>query len=151
MAPILVLGMSLSYGVLVTGIVTRRPDFEVLAWLMLGSELLLIVAGYEDSSYLLVAVGALAVVALADFEHSVAMLHPQGGEAIDGYQESARRDLLRRRAAKIGLVAGGSLTMTVLGVSLAPPLILSGESAAVVGVLAVVVILLVVLTVRLEH
>ena len=33
-ATLLQLGILLSYGALMTGVITKRPDFEVLAWLL---------------------------------------------------------------------------------------------------------------------
>jgi hypothetical protein len=141
----------LSYVVLVTGIATRRPDIEVLAWLLLGSGLLLVAAGFGDNSYLVAMTLALGVVCLADFEHSVVMMRPGIGDVIDDNQESIRWQLLIKRAKTIGILAGGSLALSVLGLSLAPPLVLSGESAAIVGVLAVAVIVSVVLVAYLER
>jgi len=150
-ATLLQLGILLSYGALMTGVITKRPDFEVLAWLLLGSWLLLTVAGYENRSYFLAMIVAVGVVSVADFEHSVVMLYPGGGEAIDSRQESVRRHILRKRATTIGAIAGGSLAFSLLGVNLAPPLMLSGASAAIVGFLAVAVIVFVVAMVYLEH
>jgi len=141
-APIVQLGILLSFVFLGTGIVSGRPDFEVLAWVILGSGLLLVIAllGFGPLSAMLT---ALAVVCLADYDHSVAIMY-SGGGMIDVSHEAARRRLLYRRIVTIGATALASTVISILGVSLAPPLRLSGNPAAVVGILAVAALLLVV-------
>ena len=140
-APIVQLGILFSFVFLGTGILAGRPDFEVLGWVVLGTELLLVVSliGLGPLSAVLTALG---VVCLADFDHSVAIMYARGG-MIDVSHEAARKRLLSKRLATIGVTALISLTVSILGVSLAPPLMLSGNPSLAVGVLAVAVVLLI--------
>jgi len=140
-APIVQLGILFSFVFLGTGILAARPDFEVLGWVVLGTELLMVITlvGFGPLWAVLTALG---VVCLADFDHSVAIMYALGG-MVDVSHEAARRRLLSRRLATIGFTALISLTVSILGVSLAPPLLLSGNPGAVVGALAVAVVLLI--------
>jgi hypothetical protein len=146
-AGVFLLGILFSYGALLGGIVLRRPDAEVLGWLILGTTLLAVEAE-STVSYWLTMSTAIAVVVLADFEHSVALLYPRSRrEVVDDLQQSARRRLLRRRASVLGGAGGGSLALSLVGVSLSPPLLLSGASTVIVGILGVVAMVLVALVV----
>ena len=140
-APIVQLGILFSFVFLGTGILAARPDFEVLGWVVLGTELLLVITlvGFGPLWAVLTALG---VVCLADFDHSVAIMYARGG-MVDVSHEAARRRLLSRRLATIGFTALISLTVSILGVSLAPPLLLSGNPGAAVGALALAVVLLI--------
>lgn len=143
-AGIFLLVILFSYVALLGGIVLRRPDAEVLGWLILGTTLIAAEVEFAAASYWLTMSTAIFVVLMADFEHSVALLYPRGrGEVVDDLQQSARRQLLRRRATVLGGAGGGSLVLSLIGVNLSPPLLLSGASAAIVGILAVVAMVLV--------
>jgi hypothetical protein len=147
-APIVQLGILLGFVLLATGILVGRPDFEVFAWIILGSGLLLVITllGYAP---LLVMAAGLVVVCMADFTHTVAIMYPRGG-AVDLAHEASRRRLLLRRFATIGATAVGALGLSVLGLSLAPPLLVSGNPAAVVGVLTVAILLLIVIVTTVD-
>lgn len=147
-APVVQLDVLFGFVLLATGILFSRPDSEVFAWVLLGSGLLLVTTllGYAP---LLVMGEALAVVCMADFNHTVAIMYPRAG-VVDPARESSRRRMLLKRAATIGATAIGSLAISVLGVSLAPPLLVSGNPAAVVGGLAVAVILLIVVVTSVD-
>jgi len=140
-APTIQLGILFSFVFLGAGILLSRPDFEVLAWIVLGTGLLVVITllGFGPLSAMFAALG---VVCLADFGHSVAILYSQGG-TIDLSHEVTRRRLLLKRTANIGATALISLTVSILGVSLAPPLLLSGNPGALIGALAVAVVLLI--------
>jgi len=147
-AGVFLIGILFSYGALLGGIALRRPDAEVLGWLILGTTLLAAEAESATVSYWLTMSTAIAIVVLADFEHSVALLYPRSTrEVVDDLQQSARRRLLRRRASVLGGAGGGSLVLSLVGVNLSPPLLLSGASTAIVGILAVVAMLLVALAI----
>lgn len=146
--PVLQLDVLFGFVLLGTGILVSRPDFEVLAWMLLGSGMLLVITLLAYAP-LLVMGAALAVVCLADFDHSVAIMYPRGG-VVDLAHESSRRRMLLKRVAAIGTTAIGSLAISVLGVSLAPPLLVSGNPAAVVGGFAVAVLLLIVIVASVD-
>jgi len=142
------LGILFSYGALLGGIVLRRPDAEVLGWLILGTTLLVAEAESVTVSYWLTMTTAVAVVVFADLGHSVALVYPRSrGEVVDGLQRSERRGLLGRRAFVLGGAGGASLVLSLVGVNLSPPLLLFGASTAIVGILAVVAIVLVALVI----
>jgi len=142
------LGILSSYGALLGGIVLRRPDAEVLGWLILGTTILVAEAESTAVSYWLTMSTAIAVVVFADFGHSVALLYPRSRrEVVDDLQRSERRRLLGRRASVLGGAGGASLVLSLVGVNLSPPLLLSGASAAIVGILAVVAMALVALVI----
>jgi hypothetical protein len=142
------LGILFSYGALLGGVVLRRPDAEVLGWLILGTTLLVAEAESAAVSYWLTMSTAIAVVVFADFGHSVALLYPRSRrEVVDELQRSARGQLLGRRASVLGGAGGASLVLSLVGVNLSPPLLLSGGSTAIVGILAVVAMVLVALVV----
>jgi hypothetical protein len=63
-APDVQLGILLSFAFLGTGMLVSRPDFEVLAWVVLGSALLLVLS-LLGTAPLLVLVVALGVVCMA--------------------------------------------------------------------------------------
>jgi hypothetical protein len=145
---VFLIGILFSYGALLGGIVLRRPDGEVLGWLILGTTLLAAEAESAAVTYWLTMSTAIAVVVLADIEHSVALLYPRSArEVVDRLQQSARGRLLRRRASVLGGAGGGALALSLAGVNLSPPLSLSGASATIVGILAVIAMLLVALVV----
>jgi len=148
LAGVFLLGILFGYGALLGGIIVRRPDAEVLGWLILGTTLLAAEAKSAAASYWLTMCTAIAVVVFADFQHSVALLNPRSRrEAVDNQQQSARRQLLRRRASVLGGAGGGSLVLSLVGVNLSPPLVLSGAATAIVGILAVAAMVLVALVV----
>jgi hypothetical protein len=130
---------------LVVGIVTTRPDSGFLSWMLLGTVLL--VAEDESEASLPLLMGtALTVIWLADFSHSVEMIHPRWAkEVLDDAQDSSRRRLLTRRISTFGVMAAASLAVSYVGVGLAPPLVLPGQAAAVVGIFTVVAVALLVL------
>ena len=147
-AGVFLLGILSSYGALLGGIVLRRPDAEVLGWLILGTTILVAEAESTAVSYWLTMSTAIAVVVFADFGHSVALLYPRSRrEVVDDLQRSERRRLLARRASVLGGAGGASLVLSLVGVNLSPPLLLSGASAAIVGILAVVAMALVALVI----
>jgi len=147
-AGVFLLGILSSYGALLGGIVLRRPDAEVLGWLILGTTILVAEAESTAVSYWLTMSTAIAVVVFADFGHSVALLYPRSRrEVVDDLQRSERRRLLGRRASVLGGAGGASLVLSLVGVNLSPPLLLSGASAAIVGILAVVAMALVALVI----
>lgn len=147
-AGVFLIGILFSYGALLGGVALRRPDAEVLGWLILGTTLLAAEAESTAGSYWLTMSTAIAVVVLADFEHSVALVYPRSTrEVVDDHQQSARRRLLRRRGSVLGGAGAGALVLSLVGVNLSSPLLLSGASAAIVGILAVVAMLLVALVV----
>jgi hypothetical protein len=132
------IGVLVSYGVLMGGIASRRPDAEVLAWLILGTASLAAEAESAAGSFWLSTTTALVVVLMADIGHTAAILYPRSkNETVDEGQRLTRRHLLLRRVGTMGSMGAASLTLTIFGVSLAPPLSLSGSSAAMVGILAV--------------
>ena len=143
-AGVFLIGILFSYAALLGGIFLRRPDAEVLGWLILGTTMITAEAESALVSYWLTMSTAIVVVVFADFEHSVALLSPRSKrEAVDDLQQSERRRLLRRRASVLVSAGGGSLVLSLIGVNLSPPLLLSGASTAIVGVLAVVAMVLV--------
>jgi len=145
---VFLIGILFGYGALLGGVVLRRPDAEVLGWLILGTTLLAAEAESAAIPYWLTMSTAIAVVVLADFEHSVALLYPRSArEVVDDLQQSARRRLLWRRASVMGGAGGGALVLSLVGVNLSPPLLLSGASAAIVSILAVIAMLLIALAV----
>jgi hypothetical protein len=147
-AGVFLLGILSSYGALLGGIVLRRPDAEVLGWLILGTTILVAEAESTAVSYWLTMSTAIAVVVFADFGHSVALLYPRSRrEVVDDLQRSERRRLLGRRASVLGGAGGASLVLSLVGVNLSPPLLLSGASDAIVGILAVVAMALVALVI----
>ena len=147
-AGVFLIGILFSYGALLGGILLRRPDAEVLGWLILGTTMLAAEADSTLVSYWLTMSTAIVVVLFADFEHSVALLYPRSKmEVVDDIQQMERRRLLRRRASVLGSAGGGALVLSFVGVNLSPPLLLSGSSTAIVGILAVVAMVLVALVV----
>ena len=146
---VFLVGILFSYSALLSGVVLRRPDAEVLGWLILGTALLAAEAESTTVSYWLTMSTAIAVVVFADLEHSVALLYPRSRrEVIDDLQRSERRRLLGERAFVLGSAGGGSLVLSFVGVNLSPPLLLSGASDAIVGILAVVAMVLIALVIR---
>lgn len=139
-------GVLASYVAFAAGVWSRRPDAEVLAWLLLCTMLLLAESESGTLPFWLPMATAAAFVVLADADHSAAIIYPRGkGEVIDALQGSARASLLGRRVGLAGAAAGAALAVSVLGVILAPPLRLPGASAAVVGVFAATAMALVAL------
>ena len=146
---VFLVGILFSYSALLSGVVLRRPDAEVLGWLILGTALLAAEAESTTVSYWLTMSTAIAVVVFADLEHSVALLYPRSRrEVVDELQRSERRRLLGERAFVLGSAGGGSLVLSFVGVNLSPPLLLSGASDAIVGILAVVAMVLIALVIR---
>jgi len=146
---VFLVGILFSYSALLSGVVFRRPDAEVLGWLILGTALLAAEAESAAVSYWMTMATAIAVVVFADFEHSVALLYPRSGrEVVDELQQSERRRLLGKRALVLGGTGGGSLVLSFVGVNLSPPLLISGASAAIVGIFAVVAMVLIALVIR---
>ena len=146
---VFLVGILFSYSALLSGVVFRRPDAEVLGWLILGTALLAAEAESAAVSYWMTMATAIAVVVFADFEHSVALLYPRSGrEVVDELQQSERRRLLGKRALVLGGAGGGSLVLSFVGVNLSPPLLISGASAAIVGIFAVVAMVLIALVIR---
>jgi hypothetical protein len=146
---VFLVGILFSYSALLSGVVLRRPDAEVLGWLILGTALLAAEAESTTVSYWLTMSTAIAVVVFADLEHSVALLYPRSRrEVIDDLQRSERRRLLGERAFVLGSAGGGSLVLSFVGVNLSPPLLLSGASDAIVGILAVVAMVLIALVIH---
>jgi len=133
---ILQLGILISYAALVPGVAIRRPDAEVLAWLILGTMMLVCEIESMPDLYWLPMATALMVVLAADLDHSVAILYPRGrNEAIGDDESASRRGLLSRRAWRLCLSAAAALLLGFIGTSLAPPLLVPGASAAIVGIL----------------
>ncbi|MDG6983082.1 MAG: hypothetical protein JRN28_00785 [Nitrososphaerota archaeon] len=135
------LGVAVSYVVLAAGIWSRRPDAEVLAWFILGTATLLSEAGSAEGSLWLGMATGVAVVAMADFQHSAAMVYTRSGnEVVDFEQDSARLRLLKSRGAAIVEAAGAGLILSLVGVSLSPEIVLPGLSPLLVGIVAVAAI-----------
>jgi len=133
---ILQLGVLISYVVLILGVASRRPDAEVLAWLVLGTMTLVCETELMPGLYWLPMTTAVLVVLAADLDHSVAILYPRGkSEAIGADQSASREALLSRRAGRLGVSAAAALLLGFIGTSLAPPLLVPGASAAIVGIL----------------
>jgi len=148
-AGLFLVGILFSYSALLCGIILRRPDAEVLGWLILGTTLLGAEAESATVSYWLTMSTAIVVVVFADFEHSVALLYPRSRrEVVDELQRSERRRLLRKRASVLGGAGGASLVLSFVGVNLSPPLLLPGVSDAIVGIFAVVAMVLIALVIR---
>lgn len=150
--PVLQLCLLAGCCALVAGIAMMRPDFGFLSWMLIGTALLVSEVEMSDASVLLLMGTAIGVIWLADFTHSLEMIHPRWGtEVIDETQESARRRLLTRRTSTFGGMAVASLAVSYVSVGLAPPLVLSGQGAAVVGILAVVAVALLVAVTSMER
>ena len=133
---ILQLGVLISYSALVLGVASRRPDAEVLAWLILGTMTLVCEIESMPGLYWLPMATAVLIVLAADLDHSVAILYPRGrSEVIGDDQSASRRALLSRRAERLSVSAAAALLLGLIGTSLAPPLLVPGASAAVVGIL----------------
>jgi len=135
---VLQLGVLISFVLLLSGIATWRPDAEVLGWLILGTTILVCEVESAPGSFWLPMTTAVLVVLSADLDHSVAILYPRGrDEAVGDDQAASRRRLLARRAGRLGASAGAALLLALIGTSLAPPLLVSGASPAVIGILGV--------------
>lgn len=152
LAHIVQLGVAVSYVVLAAGIWSRRPDAEVLAWLVLGTFSLLTEAGSAGGSLWLGMATGVAVVAMADFQHSTALVYTRSrNESVDFEQASARFQMLKSRGAAIVEAAGAGLILSLVGLSLSPEIVLPGLSPILVGIVAVAAIILVASIITFER
>jgi len=132
---VLQLAVLLSYGALLTGIILRLPDAEVLAWLILGTAALVFETEYSPGAYWLAMASSALVVLAADLDHSVAILYSlDRNESVGVDQAASRRQLLLRRIGRLGASAAAALLLALVGTSLAPPLFVAGGAAAVIGI-----------------
>ena len=136
-------GVLIGFGALLTGIGTRRPDAEVLAWLILGTTTLVCEAESPLVAFWAPMATAALVVLMADLDHSIAIFYPRvRDEVIGDDQAASRRRLLTWRAGRLGASGAAALILALLGTSLAPPLLIAGSQSMVVGILGATALIL---------
>jgi hypothetical protein len=123
--------------VFVAGLVTRRPDLNYLAWLLLGTTTLVAEAESAWSSILILAVTVVLILVMADVLHLVAIVFPRGEETIDRVQLAVRLKMLRKRALFSSAIGAGSIFLSLTGASLIPAFVVPSAPVLIIGVLTI--------------
>lgn len=126
----------------VSGLTTRRPDMNYLAWLLLGTTTLVAEAESAWSSILIMVVTVVLILAMADVLHLVAIVFPWREETVDRVQLAFRWKVLRRRALFCSAVGAGSIFLSLTGASIIPAFVISSVPILMVGVLTIAALVL---------